>query len=129
MSVKEYAEVQRVIEGARDAITVRRVYGEPYEQNGITVIPAAKVAGGGGGGGGEGVDEGGARGGGAGSGFGLTARPVGAFVVKGERVRWKPAIDVTRLLIWGNVVAIVYFLTTWRVEAARARRPRRRRRR
>lgn len=35
---------------ARDAITVERVYGEPYEKNGLTVIPAALVSGGAGGG-------------------------------------------------------------------------------
>ena len=36
-----------------DAISVRRVYGEPYEKDGLTIIPAAKVFGGGGGGGGH----------------------------------------------------------------------------
>jgi hypothetical protein len=29
---------------------VRRVYGDPYERNGVTLIPAAQVAGGAGGG-------------------------------------------------------------------------------
>jgi len=33
---------------------VKRVFGEPYEKNGVTVIPAARVQGGAGGGGGEG---------------------------------------------------------------------------
>jgi uncharacterized spore protein YtfJ len=62
---------------ARDALTVRRVYGEPYEKDGVTFIPAARVSGGGGGGGGtddEGV-------GGEGGGFGLSARPAGAYVI------------------------------------------------
>ena len=36
---------------AKDVITVRRVYGEPYQDDGLTIIPAAKVTGGGGGGG------------------------------------------------------------------------------
>lgn len=43
-------DVQNVIAQARDAITVKRVFGEPYETNGVTVIPAAKVVGGAGGG-------------------------------------------------------------------------------
>ena len=30
---------------AREAITVRRVYGEPLQQDGVTVIPAAVVMG------------------------------------------------------------------------------------
>jgi len=46
----DYAET---IAKAQDAVTVRRVYGKPYERNGVTVIPAAQVAGGGGAGGGE----------------------------------------------------------------------------
>ena len=37
-----------LVEGARDLITVKRVYGDPYEQDGMTVIPAASVRGGGG---------------------------------------------------------------------------------
>ena len=39
------------VQQSRDAITVRRVYGDPYQEEGITVIPAAHVMGGGGGGG------------------------------------------------------------------------------
>ena len=47
-------DLMETISAARDAITVQRVYGEPYERNGVVVIPAAAVQGGGGGGGGEG---------------------------------------------------------------------------
>ena len=75
--------------GAQDAITVKRVFGDPIETEGVTVIPAAKV-GGGGGGGGENENNGG-------GGFGLGARPVGAYVIKGDDVRWVPAVDVNRL--------------------------------
>jgi uncharacterized spore protein YtfJ len=62
--------IDEILGGARDAITVRRVYGEPIEQEGMTVVPAAAVLGGGGGGG----DSEGNGGGG----FGVAARPVGA---------------------------------------------------
>jgi uncharacterized spore protein YtfJ len=41
-----HVDVQRTIEQAKDAITVRRVYGDPFEKNGVTVIPAARVQGG-----------------------------------------------------------------------------------
>lgn len=58
---------------AQDAVTVRRVYGEPYERNDVTVILAARVAGGGGGGRGEHPSG---RGSGSGGGFGIGARPV-----------------------------------------------------
>ena len=81
--------------GVRDAITVKRVYGEPYERNGVVVIPAAKVSGGGGGGGGEGPTPGQT---GSGSGFGIQGRPVGAYVIEGGNVRWEPAIDVGKIL-------------------------------
>ena len=59
----------------RDAITVSRVFAEPYEQDGVTVIAAATVAGGAGGGGGH--DERGQEG--EGGGFGVRARPAGAY--------------------------------------------------
>jgi uncharacterized spore protein YtfJ len=89
------------ISDARDAITVKRVYGEPYERNGVTVIPAAAVLGGGGGGGGDQPD--GSTG--TGLGFGLGGRPVGAYVIRGEEVKWEPAIDVSRLLLGGLAIA------------------------
>ena len=45
MKVAEQATI------VRDAITVSRVFAEPYETDGVTVIAAATVAGGAGGGG------------------------------------------------------------------------------
>ncbi len=94
------------ISGARDAITVKRVYGEPYERNGVTVIPAAAVQGGGGGGGGDEPD--GRTGGGGG--FGLRARPVGAFVIRGEQVSWEPAVDRSRAILGGQLLALAALL-------------------
>jgi uncharacterized spore protein YtfJ len=101
-------DVQETIAKARDAITVKRVYGAPYERDGVTVIPAAAVAGGAGGGSGE-DGEGGAVG--SGGGFGLGARPVGAFVIEDGNVRWQPAFDATRIaqqaLIAGGLLALL----------------------
>jgi len=85
------------LEGARDAITVRRVYGDPIERDGILVIPAAAVRGGGGGGGGQ--DASGDGGEGQGFGFGVDARPAGAFVVEDGDVRWEPAVDRPREIV------------------------------
>ncbi len=48
-------EARELIKGVRDALSVRQVFGEPVERDGVTVIPAATVMGGGGGGGGEGA--------------------------------------------------------------------------
>ena len=80
------------------------MFGDPYELDGCTVIPVAKVSGGAGGGGGEGNKDGEA-GTGFGTGFGLQARPVGVYQVRDGEVEWKPAIDVTRLAKGGQVLA------------------------
>jgi uncharacterized spore protein YtfJ len=89
-------DFQEAISTAQDAITVKRVYGEPYERDGVVVIPAAEIRGGGGGGGGEDATKGGSGGGG---GFGLSGRPVGAYVIENGQVRWEAAVDVTRIVL------------------------------
>jgi uncharacterized spore protein YtfJ len=105
-------DVESIVGQARDAITVKRVFGDPYEGNGVTVIPAATVKGGAGGGGGEGTGpEGQGQGRGEGSGFGLTAKPAGAYVIQGDSVRWQPAVDVNRIVLGAQVVAVVALLT------------------
>jgi uncharacterized spore protein YtfJ len=101
-------DVQEIAAQARDALTVRRVFGEPYEKDGLTFIPAARMQGAAGGGSGEDPQG---QGKGSGGGFGLTARPVGAFVIREGELTWRPAIDVTRIALGGQVVAIVALLT------------------
>ena len=59
-------DIESVLAQAKDTITVRRVYGEPIERDGVLIIPAA--GGGGGGGGGGGAGGGGDFGGGGASG-------------------------------------------------------------
>ena len=39
--------VDELLSGTRDAISVKRVFGDPIETEGVTIIPAAKVGGGG----------------------------------------------------------------------------------
>ena len=36
-------DAQDVVAQVRDAFTVKRVFGDPYEKDGMTVIPVAKV--------------------------------------------------------------------------------------
>ena len=98
-------KVDELLHGAQDAMTVRRVYGEAIERDGVTVVPAAMVVGGGGGGG----DEAGNGGGG----FGLGARPIGAWIIRDGEVSWKPAADVTLLAAIGGLtlVALVRLLS------------------
>jgi uncharacterized spore protein YtfJ len=93
-----------VLAAARDNLTVRRVYGDPYEKDGATFIPAAAVTGGGGGGEGEGPDT---TGSGSGGGFGMMARPVGAYRIKDGDVSWIPAADTTKVIVLAELLAVV----------------------
>jgi len=102
---------------ARDAITVKRVFAEPYEKEGVTVIAAAAVAGGAGGG--SGTDPNGQEG--EGGGFGAGARPVGAYVVKNGEVTWRPAVDANRIITMVGLVLIAYLLRRPRGRTRRRR--------
>ncbi len=112
-------KVDELIEGARDTLTVQRVYGEPFEKNGVVVIPAASVRGGGGAGEGE---AGKGQPGGTGGGFGMAARPVGAYQIKGDQLTWVPAADTTRAIILSQILGIVALLVLRSIFKARAKR-------
>jgi len=101
---------------AKDVINVRRVYGEPYQEDGLTIIPAANVIGGGGGGG--------DTAGNGGAGFGVRAKPAGAWVIKDGEVQWRPAFDLNRAVLVGQLIAIVALFVTRSVvkSLAKARR-------
>lgn len=92
--------IDEMLTGARDAMTVKRVYGDPIERDGILVVLAAKVAGGGGGGGDAENMSGG--------GFGVSATPAGAWIIRDGQVEWEPAVDATRIATLGMVVAIIF---------------------
>lgn len=109
--------IDELLSEAKDAITVKRVYAEPYEKDGLTVIPAARVAGGGGGG--SGSDKNGQEG--EGGGFGVGARPAGAYVIKDGNVTWRPAVDPNKVVAVAGAVVIVYLLTRPRLVRARAK--------
>jgi uncharacterized spore protein YtfJ len=94
--------VDTMLKGVRDAMKAQVVYGDPIERNGTLVVPAAKIRGGGGGGSDTQQNGGG--------GFGLTAKPAGAWVIRGDEVTWQPALDLNRVIIGGQIVAIVAFL-------------------
>ena len=82
-----------------DNISVRRVFGEPVERDGTTVVPVAMVAGGGGAGSGPGGDHGETGGdqGGEGAGYGMWARGIGVYTIRQGEVRFVPAVDVSLL--------------------------------
>ncbi|MCU0478733.1 MAG: sporulation protein [Chloroflexi bacterium] len=126
-------DAHEVLNHARDAMTVKRVFGDPYEKDGITVIPVASVMGGAGAGGGTGVaskpasageenGEEGAGDSGYGMGYGLRATPAGVYVIKGGEVEWKPALDTNRLILQRAGVAIVALLVLRSIIRTLARR-------
>jgi uncharacterized spore protein YtfJ len=103
-------DLKETIAAAQDSMTARRVFAEPYERNGVTVIPAATVQGGGGGGTGDQPD--GKTGGGGG--FGVRARPVGAYVINGDEVSWRPAFDLNRVILGCQLLGLAALLLTHR---------------
>ena len=124
-------QIDEILGQARDTMTVRRVFGEPIERDGLTVVPVANVMGGAGGGGGEapapgaegaaGSDASGPpMGSGMGVGYGVRATPAGVYVIKDGDVRWEPAMDLTRIAIMGQIVAIVLLLVVRSVLRSRA---------
>ncbi len=113
-----------------DALSVRRVFGEAYERNGVLVIPVAKILGGTGAGYGngsagdpvDGKDTGYGSGEGGGGGFGVRVRPVGVYVVDDQGVHWRPAVDVNRIVLGGQLLGAVVVLAVSRALRRRRRR-------
>ena len=83
---------------AGDQLSVRRVFGERIERDGIVVVPVAVAFGGGGGGTGP-ADQG------EGGGFGGMVRAIGVYEIADGRVRFVPAIDATALAVVGLLAA------------------------
>lgn len=94
--------VEELLTKARDNLSVSTVFAPPIDKDGITVIPAARVAGGSGGG--SGMDESGEQG--EGGGFGIHAKPAGVYVIDNGKVSWQPAIDPNRIVAVVGAVAI-----------------------
>jgi len=136
-------DVENLLAKTSDNLSVRRAFGTAYEKDGMLIIPVAMVAGGGGGGtsrtrrgnsaarpgtspeedatvdGATPQDSGPMD---AGGGFGGLVLPSGAYVVKGDQVRWVPAVDVTIVAV-ASLILVQVLARTW------ARRQRRRGRR
>jgi uncharacterized spore protein YtfJ len=105
-------DTENILARLAENLSVRRAFGAAYEKDGMLIIPVALVAGGGGGGTGARPD--GPPGAGsaeqdsapkdsrradAGGGYGGLVLPSGAYVVKGDQVRWVPAVDTTILVL------------------------------
>lgn len=105
-----------LLNAARESLTVKRVFGDAVERDGLTVIPTASVSGGFGGG--RGADPRGQEG--EGGGFGMRARPAGVYVLHNGAVQWRPAVDVNRVVAALGFVVITYLLTRPRMLRTRA---------
>jgi uncharacterized spore protein YtfJ len=96
-----FMDPEHVLANAQEAITVRRVFGEAIQADGVTIVPVATI--GGGGGGSKSDKE-------AGVGFGMHARAAGVFVVRDGEARWRPAVNVNQVIMGGQLVAITAIL-------------------
>ncbi len=90
--------LENTVKETIEAMQPKHVFGEPIERDGVVFLPAAKVRGGG------------DTAGNGGAGFGVTAKPAGMFVISGGDAVWKPALDVNRIVLGGQIVAIVALL-------------------
>jgi uncharacterized spore protein YtfJ len=125
-------EAEIILARMAENLSVRRAFGAAYEKDGMLIIPVALVAGGGGGGtdtrpaGPPGAgsteqdaapkDSGRT---GAGGGFGGVVLPSGAYVVKGDQVRWVPAVDTT-IVVLASLSLVRVLARAW---SRRRRRP------
>ena len=93
-----------LVERMQETFSAQIVDGDPIENDGTVLLPAAWVAGDGGGGSAneESDDHG------EGGGFGLLARPSGSWVVTGDGAQWIPAIDLTAILLAGSPLLMSY---------------------
>ena len=119
-----YSNDTSVLETVKEMVqntTAQKVYGTPITQEGVTVLPVAKVSGGGGGGSGTGPGENGQEAGGTGGGLGLTAKPLGVFVIRDSRVSWRPAVDVNKAILGGMAVVVAAIVAAGVLIKARMR--------
>jgi hypothetical protein len=95
---------QEILTGAQGVMTARRVFGDPIEVRGVTILPVATV-GGGGGGGQRGIEDGGV-------GFGVRARPAGVYVIRDDgSVSWRPALNLNLVILGGQLVGLAAILS------------------
>jgi len=91
--------LRAALDGLGENAGVERVYGEPIERDGKTVVPVARVGYGFGGGFGSGDDPEGGGGSGGGVGGAVSARPVGALEIDDDETRFVRFSNWKRLAV------------------------------
>jgi uncharacterized spore protein YtfJ len=119
---RDETAVLETIREVVDNAAAGKVFGSPITQDGLIVLPVAKVSGGGGGGGGTGPGEAGHEPHGTGGGLGIAAKPLGVFVIKGGKVAWRPAVDANKVIIGGQIVAVTALLVLRAILKVRTKR-------
>ena len=136
-------DVETLLAKTSDHLSVRRAFGTAYEKDGMLIIPVAVVAGGGGAGTAlprrsspaaradgplqesAAAQDAAPRDSGrmeAGGGFGGLVLPSGAYVVRGEEVRWVPAVDAT-IVVLASLSLVRVLARTWARRRRRRGRP------
>lgn len=128
-----------IVNAARDALTVQRVFGDAYERDGALIIPVATLWGTAGAGWGSGSGDldtrrreepdagahspaGSGEGFAGGGGFGLRVKPLGVYVVDDRGTRWQPTLDLNKAILGGQVVAVVLAVVVgWTIGRRRRR--------
>jgi uncharacterized spore protein YtfJ len=125
---------EAVTRAVNDTLSVRRVFGEAYERAGTLVIPVARVWGATGSGAGSGESgmsphtdaehgaPGGQAGHGGGGGYGVHVKAVGVYVVDEAGAHWRPALDLNRVILGGQLVgaiAVTSFALAWALKRRR----------
>jgi hypothetical protein len=82
------------METEHEMLKQRRVFTEPIKLDGVTLIAAMAVR--------VGSDP---------RGYGGTVRPAGIYFVRGDNVTWRPAVDVNRIVLGAQIVAITALIT------------------
>jgi hypothetical protein len=105
---------QEILAGAQNAMTARRIFGDPIEVRGVTILPVATV-GGRGGGARRGGEDGGVS-------FGIGARPAGVYIIRDDgHVTWRPALNLNLVILGGQMVVLAAILSLRSVLRAWAR--------
>ena len=112
-------DVTAMMTGAQEALTVRRVFGEPIERDGLTVVPVAYARGASGGGSGQDTTGNG----GGGGGFAVSVRPAGVYVISDGSARWVPAVNPVPIVVAGTATGAVVAMALGRALRFRASRP------
>ena len=101
--------IKEILDGALAKGDVRRVYGEPVERNGRTIIPVAHIGSGFGFGAGSGGEPG-KEGEGGGGGGKVNGKPIGYIEITNDGSHFKPVYDITKL---GRMAILATAILVW----------------